>query len=72
MQNTIRCWEIFIAGKEIVCLRYDVKPLRIFPGFERAFGQAVEADIVDRLRQACPETLSVVREDAGCVVGHSG
>ncbi len=39
---------------------------------ERAFGQAVEADIVDRRRQACPETLSVVREDEGCVVGHSG
>jgi putative acetyltransferase len=37
---------------------------------ERAFEQAVEADIVDRLRQACPETLSFVAEDEGRVIGH--
>lgn len=30
---------------------------------ERAFEQAVEADIVDKLRRACPETLSFVAED---------
>jgi len=37
---------------------------------ECAFGQAVEADIIDKLRQACPEALSFVAEDEGRVVGH--
>lgn len=37
---------------------------------ERAFEQAVEADIVDKLRQNCSETLSFVAEDEGRVVGH--
>ena len=36
---------------------------------ERAFGQPVEADLVDRLRQACADAVSLVAEDGG-VVGH--
>ena len=36
----------------------------------QAFEQTAEADIVDQLRQVCPEALSLVAEDAGCIVGH--
>ena len=36
---------------------------------EMAFGQPTEADIVDRLRQACGDSLSLVAED-DVVVGH--
>src|SRR5687768_5285082 len=36
---------------------------------ELAFGQAAEADLVDRLRHACPDTLSLVAEDGG-ILGH--
>ena len=36
---------------------------------ELAFGQPAEADLVDRLRQACADSLSLVAEDDG-VVGH--
>ena len=36
---------------------------------ELAFGQPSEADLVDRLRQACTDTLSLVAED-DAVVGH--
>jgi putative acetyltransferase len=36
---------------------------------ETAFGQPAEANLVDKLRQACPESLSLVAEDAA-VVGH--
>ena len=36
---------------------------------ELAFGQSAEADLVDRLRQACTDTLSLVAED-DAVVGH--
>lgn len=38
---------------------------------EAAFGQPDEADIVDALRQACPDSLSLVAvADDGSVVGH--
>jgi putative acetyltransferase len=37
---------------------------------ERAFGQPGEADLVDRLRQACTDQLSLVAEDDESVVGH--
>lgn len=37
---------------------------------ERAFGQPTEADIVDELRRAYAERLSLVAEDDGVVVGH--
>ena len=37
---------------------------------EQAFGQPMEADLVDRLRSTCPEGLSLVADDAGTVVGH--
>ena len=36
---------------------------------ELAFEQPFEADLVDRLRQACPDSLSLVAED-DAVVGH--
>lgn len=37
---------------------------------ELAFGQPAEADLVDRLRQACADALSLVAEDHDQVVGH--
>lgn len=37
---------------------------------ERAFGQQVEADIVDRLRDNCPDILSLVAVQEEQVVGH--
>ncbi len=37
---------------------------------ELAFGQAMEANLVDRLRQACPDALSLVAEDENRLVGH--
>ena len=36
---------------------------------ERAFGQPAEADLVDKLRQSCADSLSLVAED-DTVVGH--
>ena len=37
---------------------------------EAAFGQTTEADIVDALRNACPDLLSLVAESAGEIIGH--
>jgi putative acetyltransferase len=37
---------------------------------ELAFGRTAEADLVDRLRERCPEALSLVAEAGGEVVGH--
>jgi putative acetyltransferase len=37
---------------------------------ESAFGQDTEADIVDALRIACPEALSLVAVSEGAIVGH--
>jgi len=37
---------------------------------ERAFGQPEEAGIVDRLRERCPDRLSLVAELEGRVVGY--
>jgi putative acetyltransferase len=37
---------------------------------EQAFGQPMEADLVDRLRTTCPDGLSLVADDDGLVVGH--
>ncbi|HEY5790098.1 MAG TPA: N-acetyltransferase [Gammaproteobacteria bacterium] len=36
----------------------------------RAFGEAAEADLVERLRVCCDELLSLVAEDHGEVIGH--
>ena len=36
---------------------------------ELAFGQPAEADLVEKLRQACDDVLSLVAED-GAIVGH--
>jgi len=45
------------------------------PGIRRvnelAFGQTTEADLVDALRQVCPELLSLVAEQDGQVIGHA-
>ena len=35
-----------------------------------AFGQSTEADIVDRLRENCPDAISLVAEDDSGLVGH--
>jgi putative acetyltransferase len=37
---------------------------------ELAFGQRLEADLVDRLRRSCPELLSLVALDDGALTGH--
>ncbi len=37
---------------------------------ELAFGQPAEADLVERLRRACSDSLSLVAEEGGVVVGH--
>ncbi|MHC4913213.1 MAG: GNAT family N-acetyltransferase [Planctomycetota bacterium] len=37
---------------------------------EQAFEQPAEANIVDKLRQKCPEYLSLVAEDGKNIVGH--
>ncbi len=37
---------------------------------EEAFGQPMEADLVDRLRISCPDALSLVADDDGIIVGH--
>lgn len=37
---------------------------------ERAFGQPQEADLVDSLRRACPDLISLVAEFAGSLPGH--
>jgi putative acetyltransferase len=37
---------------------------------ERAFGQAAEADIVDRVRRACTYAISLVAEENDRIVGH--
>jgi putative acetyltransferase len=37
---------------------------------EAAFGQKSEADIVDRLRHNCPDSLSLVAEERHTIVGH--
>lgn len=36
----------------------------------RAFQQTAEANIIDALRSACPEGVSLVAVDAGTIVGH--
>ena len=46
----------------------DIASVRILN--EHAFEQLAEANIVDKLRHACPEMLSFVAEDEGRVVGH--
>lgn len=35
-----------------------------------AFGRTAEADIVDKLREHCPDILSLVAEDDGAILGH--
>jgi putative acetyltransferase len=37
---------------------------------EKAFGQSLEADLVDRLRRSCPDALSLVAEEDGLILGH--
>jgi putative acetyltransferase len=46
----------------------DVAAIRLVN--ERAFGRPEEADLVDRLRAACGDLLSLVAEDQGEIVGH--
>ncbi len=44
---------------------------QIYEVNSKAFGRNLEADIVDTLRDACHESLSLVAEDGGRVVGHA-
>ena len=37
---------------------------------EKAFGQPVEANLVDKLRCSCADALSLVAEEDGLIVGH--
>ena len=46
----------------------DIRSVRLLN--KQAFEQPTEADIVDKLRQACPEALSFVAVDEGRIVGH--
>ncbi|MBE7553920.1 MAG: N-acetyltransferase [Anaerolineales bacterium] len=46
----------------------DIEPIRVVN--TRAFGQAAEADVVDKLRQVCPEGLSLVAVCEDQIVGH--
>jgi putative acetyltransferase len=46
----------------------DVRQIR--RANEAAFGQRGEADIVDRLRRSCPETLSLVADERHTILGH--
>lgn len=50
----------------------DVGKIRkvIEEAFTQAFGQAPEADIVDRMRQNCPSLLSLIAVSSDIVVGH--
>ena len=46
----------------------DIRQVRILN--EQAFEQPAEANVVDKLRQNCPEYLSLVAEDGKSIVGH--
>ncbi len=46
----------------------DVAQVRVIN--EQAFEQPAEANIVDKMRQACPDCLSLVAEDGKDAVGH--
>ena len=48
--------------------REDIAAIRAVN--EVAFSQGAEADIVDALRDACPDLLSLVAETGGEIVGH--
>jgi putative acetyltransferase len=37
---------------------------------ELAFAQTLEADLVDQLRESCSDSVSLIAENAGVVVGH--
>jgi hypothetical protein len=45
-------------------------PLAVRALNEAAFGQSAEADIVDALRVACPDALSLVAVSDAAIVGH--
>jgi putative acetyltransferase len=47
---------------------HDASSVRVV--LEAAFPEAIEADLVDRLRSSCPEGLSLVGVEEGRVVGH--
>jgi putative acetyltransferase len=46
----------------------DIK--QIYSVNEKAFGVSTEAEIVDALRENCSDTLSLVAEDDGEIIGH--
>jgi len=59
------------TGRRVITIRAE-RPedaYRVRHVNELAFAQPAEADLVERLRQACPDSLSLVAED-DVVVGH--
>ncbi len=56
----------------MICVREerpdDIDAIRCLN--EKAFGQLTEANIVERLRENCPNLLSLVAIQAGQIVGH--
>jgi putative acetyltransferase len=46
----------------------DIAPIRTVN--ETGFDQSTEADIIDALRDVCPDVLSLVAESDGEIVGH--
>lgn len=54
----------------IVRRERDADVLQVRGINELAFGQRLEADLVDRLRRSCPGLLSLVAEDGRELVGH--
>jgi putative acetyltransferase len=64
------------AGDKMICIREerpeDIGEVRMLNErtFKQAFGQAPEADMVDRLRQKCSRLLSIVAVEDNAIVGH--
>jgi putative acetyltransferase len=46
----------------------DAGPVRLLN--ERAFEQPLEANLIAKVRHACPDALSLVAEDDGAIAGH--
>ena len=55
---------------ETVCDADSIKTTTIRAFSESELGYHGEADLIDRLRRSCPETVSLVAEVKGQVVGH--
>src|SRR2546422_7381937 len=63
--------EVRPTGRSVITIRPEKPkdPSQVRNVNELAFGQPAEADLVERLQQACTDSLSLVAED-DAVVGH--